>query len=528
MFRKTLTALCTSVFAVTLGVAGTASAQGSEKVLRIVPQSDLKILDPIWTTAFSTRNHGYMIYDTLFGVDAKGKVQPEMVDKYETSADQKVWTFTLRKGLAFHDGKPVTSDDVIASIKRWGQRDPLGQRMLSAVGKFEVVDANTFKIVLDKPFALVLEALSKPSSVPPFIMPKRVAETPADKQIDDTTGSGPYIFKKDEYRPGEKIVYIKNTKYVPRSEPASGTAGGKNVYVDRLEWIVLKDAQTQVNALTNGEVDLIEWLPAEQYATLKANPKIVLESQIAQASVSMHINHLIPPFNNPKIAKAAFMAVNQEAIMRAQQVSRELYSSCISIYPCGTEFSSTKTLGYTGKPNFDAAKKLLKEAGYDGTPVVLLYPADFAVINKYPPVMAALLKQAGFTVDMQSMDWPTLVTRRANKGPVAQGGWNMFITSWGLADMMNPLFMAPLTGNGEKGFFGWATDAKLESLKDQFQITTDPAQRKALAADIQERLFDSAIYAPLGEFKPIVAYRKGVVSGLVPAPVAVFWNLKKN
>jgi peptide/nickel transport system substrate-binding protein len=522
---KQVAGLLAGVF---MAMSGVSAAQGADKVLRIVPQSDLKILDPIWTTAFTTRNHGYMIYDTLFGIDANGKIQPEMIDKYTVSPDQKVWTFTLRKELSFNDGKAVTSDDVIASIKRWGQRDPMGQRMLGAIGKFEAVDASTFRMSFDKPFALVVEALSKPSSVTPFIMPRRVAETPADKQIDDTTGSGPYMFKKDEYRPGEKVVYVKNPKYVPRAEPASGTAGGKRVFVDRVEWVILKDAQTQANALANGEVDMIEWLPAEQYAQLKANPKIVLATQIKQATVAMHINHLIPPFNNPKIARAAFLAVNQEAIMRAQQVHKELYSTCTSIYPCGTEFASDKTGGYTGKPRFEESKKLLKEAGYDGTPVVLLYPADFAVINKYPPVMAALLKQAGFTVEMQSMDWPTLVSRRANKGPVSQGGWNMFITSWGLADMMNPLFMAPLTGNGDKGFFGWATDAKLEALKDQFQGTVDPAQRKVVATEIQERVFDAAIYAPLGEFKPMVAYRKDVVSGLVPAPVAVFWNLKKN
>jgi peptide/nickel transport system substrate-binding protein len=513
---------------VLLSAAGVVAAQSGEKVLRIVPQADLKILDPIFTTAYTSRNHGFMIYDTLFGLDAKGKIQPQMVDKYEVSADHKTWTFTLRKGLAFSDGPAVTSADVIASLKRWGERDTLGQRLIAATSKFEAVDANTFRIVLGKPFGPVLDALAKPSGVPPFIMPRRVAETPGDQQIIDVTGSGPYIFKKDEYRPGEKIVYVKNTKYVPRSEPASGTAGGKNVYVDRVEWIILKDAQTQVNALVNGEVDMIEWLPSEQYLTLKANPKIVLESQIQSASVGMIINHLIPPFNNPKIAKAAYLAVNQEAIMRAQQISKDLYVTCASLYPCGSEFASNRTRGFTGKPQFEEAKKLLKEANYDGTPIVALYPADYAVLNKYTPVMVALLKQAGFNVDMQSMDWPTLVSRRTSKSPASQGGWNLFITNWTVAEMNNPMYMSHLTGTGEKGFFGWVTDPKLEGLKDRFQAESDPAKRKQIAAEIQEEVYDANVVAPLGEFKPIVAYRKGVVSGLVQAPVAVFWNLKKN
>lgn len=508
-------------------VAGLGMAQDASKVLRIVPQSDLKILDPIWTTAFVTRNHGYQVYDQLFGVDAQGKPQPQMVDKHEVSADGKVWTFTLRKGLAFHDDKPVTSADVIASLNRWGKRDGLGQKMMAALDKMEAVNDSTFKFIFKEPFGMVLEALSKPSSNPNFIMPARIAATPPDQQIDDPIGSGPYIFKKDEYRPGEKVVYLKNTKYVPRSEPASGTAGGKTVHVDRLEWIVLKDAQTQANALANGEVDLIEWLPAEQYSAMKGNANVSMESAVPKGSFALHLNKHVPPFNNPKIAQAALLAVNQEALMRAQMVHKELYNTCASIYMCGSMYSTEKDLYFTGKPQFDKAKALLKEAGYDGKPIVLLYPADFAMLNKFSPVMAALLKQAGFNVDMQSMDWPTLQTRRAQKMPADKGGWNAFITGWGIADNMNPMFFAPISGIGEQGWFGWAKDDKLEGLKAEFQVAMDDAKRKELATAIQKQVFDTAIFAPIGEYKPITAYRKNI-SGIVTAPVNVYWNIKKN
>lgn len=509
------------------GQAAATEAQTAPKTLRIVPQADLKILDPVWTTAFVTRNHGYMIYDTLFGVDAKGEIHPQMVDSYKASADGKQFQFTLRDKLAFHDGTPVTAEDVIASLKRWGSRDNLGQKMFAQMDEIKAADAKTVAMSFKTPFGMVLDALSKPSSIPAFVMPKRIAETPGDQQITDTVGSGPYIFSKDEYRPGERVVYLKNTAYVPRPEAPSGTAGGKKVFVDRVEWVILKDAQTQANALANGEVDLIEWLPNEQYAALKANPAIKLESQVIKMQAMLHLNHLIPPFNNPKIAQAALLAINQQALMRAQIVHKELYDTCTSIYPCGSIYASDKASFFTGKPQFDKAKALLKEAGYDGTPVVLMWPADFAVINKYPPVMAELLKQAGFTVDLQSMDWPTLVTRRTKKDPTSQGGWNAFITSWGIADTMNPLFFAPLTGNGDKGWFGWTTDAELEKLKGDFVATSDPAQRKAIAEGIQLRAIDSAVYGLLGEFKPITAYRSSV-SGLVTAPVPVFWNLSKN
>ena len=517
------------VAAILFAVAAVAaSATGTEKVLRIVPQADLKILDPIWTTAFVTRDHGYMIYDTLFGIDADGKVQPEMVGGYSASPDSRTWTFTLRPGLAFSDGQPVTAADVVASLARWGKRDSLGQKMFAALDKLEPVGDDGFRMVFKQPFGMVLEALAKPSGSPAFIMPRRVADTPADKQIDDYTGSGPYIFKKDEFRPGEKVVYVKNPRYMPRDEPPSGTAGGKRVYVDRVEWIILKDAQTQVSAIESGEVDMLSWMPFDHYAALRDNPKLEVVQATTPGSFFLHLNHLIPPFDNPKIARAAILAINQQALLRAQMVFPDLYHPCLSLYPCGSPLASDKTADFTGKPQFEAARKLLKEAGYDGKPIVLMQPADFVLLNKLPPVMAQLLRQAGFNVDMQSMDWPTLLMRRAKKEPVANGGWNAFITGWGASDTMNPLYFAPLTGNGEKGWFGWATDGRLEQLKSEFAATADPAVRKRLAEQMQLEAYNNGLLAPIGEIRPLSVVRRGIVSGVVKAPVNVFWNIRKN
>lgn len=525
MSRRTFMA-CVAACAALAAVASTApaAAQGpAAKVLRVVPQADLKILDPIWTTAFVTRNHGYAIYDTLFGVDAQGRVQPQMVDSYTRSADGKTWTFTLRDGLAFHDGAPVTSADVIQSLRRWGARDALGQRLMAALKTLEPKGDKAFVMSFNEPFGLVLEALSKPASVPPFIMPKAVAETPPDKQIASTIGSGPFIFNADEYRPGERIVYVKNPRYVPRKEAASGTAGGKLVKVDRMEWVVLADAQTQANALRNDEVDLIEWVPAEQYQALKADAHIEFANLVPKGSYALHVNRFVAPFNNVKIAQAAIMALNQEALLKAQMVDKDLYNANPSFYPTGTAFWTDKASYFTGKPQFERARALLKEAGYNNEPVVILYPSNFAVLNKFPPVLAALLKQAGFNAQLQSMDWPTLVARRAVKSPSTQGGWNLFITGWNIPDTVNPLFYAPITGNGEKGWFGWATDDELERLKDEFLKAEDEGQRKLLAARIQERVYDAGILAPIGEYRQLTAIRKGVVSGIVTSPVGVFW-----
>lgn len=521
--RNTLKTLGLLTATATVGMPISSFAQKTNNsVLRIVPQADLKILDPIWTTAAVTVNHGFMIYDTLFGMTAEGKPKPQMVGKVEHSADNLIWTFTLRPHLQFHDNTPVTADDVIASIKRWAARNPVGAQLMEATSEMVAVNKDTFKITLNKPYSVILESLG--NDMPPFIMPKRIADTSPMTQINDSTGSGPYIFKKDEYRPGSKIVYIKNPKYVPRDEPADGTSGGKKVYVDRVEWVILPDAQTQINALTAGEVDIIERIPPEQYQFAKGSDQITLTNQMPYASIIMAFNHLQAPFNNPKICRAAMLAVNQEALMRAQFITPEVFHTNPSIYQLSSLYYSTNTGDFTGKPKFAEAKQLLKEAGYDGKPIVLLASTDHPTHNKYPPVLAVLLRQAGFNVDMQSMDWQTLISRRAQKGPTTDGGWSVFAT--GYSSNVNPLLNPMLSGKGEKAWFGWPTDSKLETLKGQFLATLDENERKTLADQIQLEALNNGVITPLGDYKPLLAHRKNV-SGIVHAITNVYWGIKK-
>ncbi len=514
--------------AVALGLTVSA-ANGQDKILRIVPHSNLAILDPIWTTAYMSRNHGYMVYDTLFGTDANSKIQPQMVEKWTVSPDNRLWTFTLRGGLAFHDGKPVTGEDVIASLARWGKRDAMGQKLFTFVDRMDSPSPNSFRLFLREACGFVLEALGKPSSNVPFIMPKRVADTPADKQIDDATGSGPYVFLKDEFKPGDKAVYVKNAKYVPRKEAPSGTAGGKQVFVDRVEWnLALRDAQAQVNALVKGEVDIVEQPAFESYPALQADKGVqVVNSNPLGFQYMGRFNHLHPPFNNPKVRQAAMAAFSQEPFLRAQVGIKEFYRPCPSMFTCNTPYGSAKGTELQSKSNMKKAQALLKASGYDGTPVVLMKPTDLASIGKLPDVAAQLLRQAGFKVDLQAMDWQTLVGRRAKKDLPAQGGWNMFFTAWVAPDIWNPITNPALGAQGEKSWFGWPSDERIEKLRDEFARATDDAKKKALAEQIQARAFEVATHAPLGEYANPLAARKSV-TGFVTGPGNLYWNIKKN
>src|SRR3954468_17374137 len=509
-------------FATALAFGATATA----KTLRVSLHSDLKIVDPIWTTALITVNHGYMIYDTLFALDEKLAVKPQMVDRYETSADKLTWIFTLRDGLEWHDGAPVTAEDCVASIKRWGARDAMGQKLMSYVAELAAPDAKTIRMTLKEPYGLVLQTLAKPGASVPFMMPKRIAETDPQKQITEYVGSGPFIFKADEWRAGEKAVYLKNPKYKPRSEPASGLAGGKAAKVDRVEWIWIADAQTQVNALINGEVDLLEAPPHDLLPLLAEDKNIELfVFGKSGRQNALRFNTLHKPFDNPKIRLAVAYALNQKDLLDAVIGTPRWYVECKSLFPCGSPLQSTR--GWDDKFTSDVAKarSLLQEAGYDGSPVVLMQSTDIASLSNLAPVTKSLMEKAGFKVDLQAMDWQTLVTRRTKKDPPNAGGWSAFLTSWASVDILDPVAASFLNASCDKATFGWPCDAEMEKLRDSFAKETDPAKQQAIAEAVQLRLIEYPTHLHLGQYVQPQAFRKNVV-GLLEAPSLALWNIE--
>lgn len=524
-FRKRLLAGAAAL-GLAVGVAGTAVA---ETVLKAVMHSDLKIVDPIWTTAYITRNHGYNVYDTLFAMDETGAVRPQMVDSYKVSDDGLTYSFTLREGLLFHDGKPVTAEDAVASIKRWGSRDTMGILLMSYVDRLEAKDARTFELHLKKPYGLVLLSLGKPSSNVPFVMPKRVAETPGTEQITDYTGSGPFVFRKDLWKPGAIAVYEKFKDYKPRAEPPSWAAGGKVAKVDRVEWISMPDHQTAVNALISGEIDLMEAPPHDLLPVLEAEQSVQLFDWNTLGNQYMfRFNALHPPFNDPKIRRAALEALNQEDFLKAVIGDPRYYKTCAAMFICGTTFATDKGGEVMLTSNFERSKQLLKEAGYDGTPVLLMHSTDLVVLANLAPVAKQLLEKGGFKVDMVSMDWQSLVARRAKKEKPSEGGWNAFMTSWVAADILNPISTAGLNATGEKGWFGWFDDPKLEAMKRAFAEETDLEKQKKIAEEIQVYVATEATtHGWMGQWYQPMAIRK-TISGVLKGPVPYMWNIEKK
>ena len=524
-FRKF--ALAAVLGAAASGSLATAPAM-SETIFKAVMHSDVKIVDPIWTTAYITRNHGYMIYDTLFALDSKNEVKPQMVDTVDVSADKLVYTLKLRDGLLWHDGQPVTAEDCVASIKRWSAKDSLGQKVFTGfVSDMSSPDAKTIVIKLKEPTGMLLFALGKPSSNVPFMMPKRIAETDPNKQISEFVGSGPFVFNKENWKPGDKAVYTKFDKYKPRPEPADGLAGGKVVKVDRVEWLAISDQQQALNALAAGEVDMIEAPPHDLLQLVKSDANLKLVESPYGNQFTLRFNSAQPPFDNPKIKQAVWYALNQEDFLKAAVGDAAYYKPCKSFYPCGTPMATEAGMDGLLSGNVKRARELLQEAGYNGAPLVLMASTDLAILTNLSPVAKQQLERAGFKVDMQSMDWQTLVARRAKKDAPSAGGWNIFHTSWVGGDILNPAMISFMNAGCDKALPGWPCDAEVERLREDFLRAPDLASQKAAAAAAQKRAVEYGTHVPLGEWFQPVALRKNV-EGLLLTPATVFWNVSKK
>ncbi len=500
--------------------------QAAEKTLKAVVHADLKVLDPTWTTTYIVNRYSYLVYDTLFSFNSKFEPVPQMVERWSVSEDRLTWSFTLRAGLTFHDGPPVTSADCVASLRRWMNRDPMGQLLAFHIAELTAIDASTFQMKLKEPYALVLETLGRPGT-PPFIFPERIANGNLNEQITTTIGSGPFMMKRDEWRPGSKVVFVKNPKYLPRAEPPDYISGGKIPKLDRVEWLYIPDANTAMSALMTGEIDYYEMPPLDFIALFKENPDIkvmVIDSLGVQQLIRP--NALFPPFDNYKAREALLYLASQEEYNQAVVGDPSLYMKyCGSFFMCGSD--NETDAGAIRQPDLAKAKALMAEAGYKGEPIVVLQPTDRPQYAAAITVMVEKLRAIGVNVDLQAADWATISIRRAKKDPIEKGGWHLFVTGQGGPDTANPLANVWFNSGCAKANAGWACDPTLQHMIATWAQEPDRARRHALIPGIQTRAFESVPYVPTGQFFQPIAFRKNV-TGVLAAGTPVYWNIDKQ
>ncbi len=509
--------------AVTLG-APSVHAQKGQQALRFVAEADLKIFDPVWTTAYITRNHSYLVYDSLFGIDENFQVKPQMVDRTSVSPDGMKYTFTLRDGLKWHDGEPVLSEDCVESLKRWGKKDRFGQLLMAHTGKIAPLDKKTFTLELAERFGPVLDALG--SHRPPFIMPARIASTSADEQIKEIVGSGPFKFARDEWQPGEQVVYLRNPDYVTRDETPSGSTGGKKVYLDKVIWRYIPDPMDAADALSAGEVDWWEDPPLDFIPKIEQNPDLqtfLFDALGAQGW--LRPNFLHPPFNNKKARQALLHMMDQETYLAWAIGQSQYYRACYSVFACGGPYATRIGAAPIVEHDLTRAGELVKESGYDGQPIVVLHVTDRPLLNPAAIVTRQRLESIGFKVILKPMDWSTYLVARARKQPPDKGGWNLLHTWWQGSEVINPAVHYGVSGAGPRAWFGWPDVPQLEKLVTDWVHATDEPKRQQLADEVQRVALSEVTYVPWGEWFQPTAFRKSVRDVLKFA-APIFWNVK--
>ena len=509
-------------------LARPAFAQAAQ-TLRFVPQTDLTVLDPVFTTAYITRHYAMMVYDQLYGMDANLQPQPQMVEAHETEDRGLTWRFRLREGLLFHDGEPVRGRDCIASIKRWAQRDALGQTLMARVAEMAAPDDRSFVIRLNKPFGPMLETLAKLGPSALFVMPERVAAADANTAIRETIGSGPFKFVASERVVGAKVVFERNAAYRPREGgETSWAAGPKRVHFDRVEWVVMPDPGTSAAALRNGEVDWWENPPNDLAPVLQRDRNVTVRRASPLGTIGTGIfNCLHPPFDKPAVRRAILRAMSQEDFMTAAAgADPSLWNARMGVFTPGTPLANDAGMeAITGKRDLERSKRELKEAGYKGETVVMLAPSDQAALVALSEVGADLFKKLGINVDYRISDWGTLVQRRASKEPPEKGGWSFFHTTWNGLDGLNPGIMQYLRANGERAWFGWPNVPKLVEQREAWFDAPDLAAAQKIARDIQMTVFEEAPYLPSGQYFGNTAFRKNIQDAI--SEVYAFWSVKR-
>ncbi len=510
--------------------AAQAQAQSPSGVIHFVPQSEVTIFDPVTNVAAVTQQHAYLIYDNLFGQDANGEPKPQMVDSYSLDSSGTVYTMTLRPGLKFHDGSPVRAVDAVASIKRWAQRDTVGLKLVSMGLKLGIVDDRTFTVATDVPTPLVLQGFAKPTSSALFVMREKDAQTAPATPVTANIGSGPFRFVASEYRPGAKLVYERNPDYVPRAEPPSNFAGGKVVHVNRVEFDIIPDSSTAMNALIKGDIDIYEAPPLDLLPLLAKRTDIRTRALNKGGIMGViRPNHLRGVFHNEKARQALLAMVDQSDYLQLLGGDdQKNWVPCWSFLGCSAPNTPQGPLVGVKHPDLEKARKLLQESGYKGEPVVVMEPNDNETIRPITQLTVETMRKVGFNVQVDDIDWATMLSQRARQAPSDQGGWDIFLT-WSYSfELSNPVVNFFLSSPcGGKGWFGWPCDPEMEKLRDAWATEPDKAKRDALGMQIQSRAADTVPFVPLGQYLSPIAYSTRV-ENLVDAPVTVFWGLSKK
>jgi len=476
------------------------------------------------------RNHAYLVFDTLYGIDTNWMAQPQMVEAHLVEEDGLTWTLRLRDGLRFHDKEPVLARDVVASVRRFAARISLAEALMAATEELSAPDDQTVRFRLKRPFPHLPEALAGPGGNVPAIMPERLAATSPFKPVGEIIGSGPYRFLPEEYNSGARAAYERFALYQPRADGVVGfTSGPKIAHFDRIEWLLALDAFSAMAALRSGEVDWWELPPSDLVEQLARDRDLTVIAQYATAMGCLRFNHLHPPFNNMAVRRALLGAVDQaEAMTAVAGTNRAFWHDGIGLFGAGTPLANDAGIEVLRGPrDYAAVRQALARAGYNGEKIVILVPTDVQPIRALGLAGTDQLQRAGMNVDMQEMELAASLRRRQSQAPPDKGSWSAF---FGLIDRStpntNPYGNFWIRADGLAAWLGWPTSERIEALRSAWLNASNIDEQRRICNELQMQLWQDVPYIPMGEYWQSTAYRKDLLD-VLPGCFAVFWGVRR-
>ena len=498
--------------------------------LVFVPTEDLSVLDPHLAGARSRRTHAYLAYDTLYGIDTSWSAQPQMVEGHQVDKDGMTWSLTLRDGLRFHDKEPVLARAVVASISRFAARISFADALMAATEELSAPDDRTVRFRLKRPFPHLPEALAGPGNIVPAVMPERLAATSPFKPVAEIVGSGPYRFLPEEHVSGARAVYERFAPYQPRtSGPLGFTSGPKIAHFDRVEWLTL-DPFSAMAALRSGEIDWWEAPPHDLVDQVARDRNVTVVSQYATAIGILRFNHLHPPFDNAAIRRALLGAVDQaEAMTAVAGTDPAFWHDGIGLFGTGTPLANDAGIEIMRGPrDYAGVQQALTRAGYQGERIVVIAPTDAYGIRLLSLVGTDQLRRAGINVNLQEMDFGTVVRRWASQAAPDKGGWNVFFTFMDRsAPNTKPYGNSNIRADGLAALPGWPTSPRIEALRAAWLDAGGLDDQRRICAELQMQLWQDVPYIPMGEYWQSTAHRKDLLD-VLPGCFAVFYGVRRG
>jgi peptide/nickel transport system substrate-binding protein len=496
-----------------LTMFGAVDAQAQETprmggVLKVATIGEPPTLDIQATTTVLTYEIMWHAYESLFALDRSWSPVPHLAESHSVSDRGLRHTITLRKGVRFHNGKEMTSADVVPSIKRWGEVASLGKVLWASVESIEATDPYTVVMELKQPSASLTAGLAEPAAV---IHPREVIEAAGNGQVKEFIGTGPYRFV--EHKPDRHIKFVRFKDYAARAEPPNGFSGKRVAWLDEILFIPVPETAVRLAGVETGEYHHAMFIKQDAYERIRRLP--ALEPRIVKPRgwTLVSLNHKAGLMTSKPIRQAVQAALDMEAIMAAGFGHKDFYRLGPALFFPEQPWHTTAGAALYNQRDRDKARRLLKEAGYERQPVRWISTQEYEFMYKSALVAKQQLEEVGFVIDLQVVDWATL-NQRAQKAEL----WDAYITGY-------PLNADPALHVAFRcSFQGWWCNEEKERLVSELRQESDVTKRKALVERIQTIFYEDVGQVKLGDYNTLDAARRELRGAFRTAPRLYFWN----